>query len=49
MQALFSKITETSRMELFEEKQLREKEKEKDEYERRRHARLAEAQKLEAN
>ena len=36
-------------MELYEQKQLREKEKEKDEYERRRHAHLAEVQKLEAN
>lgn len=49
IQALLSKIVETSRMELYEEQQLKEKEKEKDEYERKRHARLAEAQKLEAN
>lgn len=36
-------------MELFEEQQLKEKNQEKEEYEKRRHARLAEAQKLEAN
>jgi hypothetical protein len=36
-------------MELYEEQNLREKEKEKEEYEQKRHARLAEAQKLEAN
>jgi radial spoke head protein 3 len=39
--ALLSKIIETSRMELYEEKNLQEKEKEKIEYEQRRHTRLA--------
>lgn len=49
MQALLSKVLQTSRMELYEEKNLREKEQQKEEYERKRHARLAEVQKLEAN
>jgi hypothetical protein len=38
---LLSKIIETSRMEIYEERQLQLKEKEKEEYEQRRHARLA--------
>ena len=46
MQALLSKILETSRMELHEEQRLTAKEGEKEDFERRRHARLAEAQKL---
>jgi radial spoke head protein 3 len=39
--ALLSKIIETSMMEIYEEKNLQEKEKEKIEYEQRRHTRLA--------
>ena len=49
VEALLNKVIETSRMELYEEKELAEKEVEKKNYERQRHARLAEAQKLEAN
>lgn len=44
-----SKVLETSRMELHEEGEMREKEREKIEYEKRRHTLLAEAQKLESN
>lgn len=48
VEALLSKVLECSRMELYEEENLRQKEKEKTDEEKRRHSRLAEAQMLEA-